>query len=274
MSITGHFLFLGTGGSMGIPVIGCSCPVCLSSSPYNKRLRPSGLLTIGKLRFLIDSGPDFRQQALSYHIDHIDGLILTHAHHDHTAGIDEMRIFSLRSHHPIPCLLSSETLADLVKRFYYIFDSEGEYAKVTAKFNLQVIDDGRGDLIFQGIPIRYFSYEQGGMRVNGFRFGSLAYVSDIRHYPETIFEDLKGVKTLILSALRYAPSHLHFCVDEAIDFARRTEAKETWLTHIAHEIDHEQTNAYLPPNIRLAYDGLQIEFTTDIMHMSEDGHPP
>lgn len=106
--------------------------------------------------------------------------------------------------------------------------------------------------------MRYFTYEQAGMAVNGYRIGNLAYVSDIRNYPQTIFEDLKGVTHLIVSALRFAPSPLHLSVDEAIDFGNRAGAKHTWLTHIAHEIDHAKAEEYLPPNFRIAYDGLEI----------------
>lgn len=252
-------LFLGTGGSMGIPVIGCKCPVCKSDSSYNKRLRPSALLIVDGKRILIDCGPDFKEQALRYEIDQLDGIIVTHAHHDHTAGFDELRIYSLRSHQAIPCLLSPDTLTDLKRRFYYIFDKNSSYTATTAKFQLQLLERERGEISFLGLNIRYFSYKQGGMLINGFRFGNLAYVSDIREYPETIFEDLKGIETLVISALRFSPTPLHFSVDEAIDFARRTGAKKTWLMHIAHELDHEKTNVYLPADIRLAYDGLVIQ---------------
>lgn len=257
-TMTPKLLFLGTGGSMGIPVIGCKCSVCQSDSPYNKRLRPSALLLVDDKRILIDCGPDFKEQALRYDLDRLDGIIVTHAHNDHTAGFDELRIYSLRSHQAIPCLLSADTLADLKRRFYYIFDETSPYKALTAKFQLQLLESQRAQVLFLGLRIDYFSYRQGGMLVNGFRFGNLAYVSDIREYPDTVFEDLKDVETLIISALRYSPTPLHFGVDEAVDFARRVGAKNTWLMHIAHELDHEKTNAYLPADIRVAYDGLLI----------------
>lgn len=243
---------------MGIPVIGCKCPVCTSDCSYNKRLRPSALVMINGKRILIDCGPDFKEQALRYDLDSLDGIIVTHAHHDHTAGFDELRIYSLRNHQPIPCLLSPETLGDLKRRFYYIFDENNPYSSLTAKFQIQLLEGARADILFLGVPISYFSYKQGGMLVNGFRFGDLAYVSDIRDYPETIFEDLKGVKTLVISALRYASTPLHFGVDESIEFSQRVGAQQTWLMHIAHDLDHDKTNAYLPANIRMAYDGLII----------------
>ncbi|MBA3815090.1 MAG: MBL fold metallo-hydrolase [Parachlamydiaceae bacterium] len=243
---------------MGIPVIGCKCPVCQSEISFNKRLRPSALLMIDGKRILIDCGPDFREQALRYGLDQLDGIIITHAHNDHTAGFDELRIYSLRTHQAIPCLLSPDTLADLKRRFYYIFDEDSPYAALTAKFQLQLLESERAEVLFAGLDVRYFTYQQGGMNVNGFRFGNLAYVSDIRDYPTTIFEDLKGVETLVISALRFSSTPLHFSIDEAVDFSRRVGAKQTWLMHIAHELDHEKANAYLPADIRLAYDGLEI----------------
>jgi phosphoribosyl 1,2-cyclic phosphate phosphodiesterase len=263
MIISGHFLLLGTGGSMGIPLIGCHCAVCLSSLPYNKRLRSSALCIIGGRNILIDCGPDFRQQALLHNINQLDAVIFTHSHNDHMAGVDDLKVYSFRNKKPLDCLLSKETYAELKKRFYYIFNENDPYAGLTPRFNLHYLEKDRGELVFQQLHIRYFSYEQMGMRVHGFRFGNLAYVSDIRIYPETIFEDLQGVETLVLSALRHAPTPMHFHVDEAVDFAVRVGAKKSWLMHVAHELDHEKTNAYLPENIQMAYDGLKLDFQAD-----------
>lgn len=260
MLTQGHFLFLGTGSSMGIPVIGCHCPVCRSESPCNQRLRPSGLLTIENKQILIDCGPDFRLQALRHHISKLDGLMLTHAHHDHIAGIDELRVMYMRTKTPLPCLLSEFTGADLQLRYAYIFKDPTEAMKITSRLDLQILKGERGETSFLGYNIGYFTYTQGGMPVNGFRLGNFAYVSDIRNYPETIFEDLAGVDILILSALRFDLSAFHFGIEEAIAFANRVGASHTWLTHIAHELEHEATNDYLPPNVRMAYDGLKLNF--------------
>ena len=265
MIASGHLLLLGTGGSMGVPLIGCSCLVCTSPSPYNKRLRPSALCVVGKKQFLIDCGPDFRQQALTYQIHHLDGVLFTHSHNDHTAGLDDLKVYTARSKKPLECLASRETFEELKRRFYYVFQQKPEYAGLTPRFNMHFLDNERGEAAFEGLRIGYFAYEQMGMRVNGFRFGDLAYVSDIRLYPDTIFEDLKGVKTLVLSALRFSPSAMHFNVDEAVDFAQRTGAERTWLMHIAHELEHEKTNAYLPQNIQMAYDGLKLDFQAHLI---------
>jgi phosphoribosyl 1,2-cyclic phosphate phosphodiesterase len=258
-----RLLFLGTGGSMGIPVIGCDCQVCQSTSKFNKRLRPSVLLSCEEKKILIDSGPDFRFQALKYGIKDLNGVIYTHAHHDHTAGLDELRILTFRSGKPLPCLLSQETLEDLKFRYYYIFDAAPDLRKLTANIQPCILNGTKGEAVFQGLQIQYNSYEQGGMAVNGFRFGDLAYLTDLRDFDDDIFSMLKNLKTLIISSLRFTPSYLHLSIDEAVEFAQRVNAEQTWFTHIAHELDHEKTNAYLPDNIRLAYDGLELEFDAD-----------
>lgn len=250
------FQFFGTGASMGVPVIGCTCSVCRSPDPHNKRLRPSGLLTIGGKKILLDVGTDYRLQALKHNVSAIDGVILTHAHHDHTAGIDELRVYCMRGDHPLPILLSKETFEEMKLRYAYIF-ADKKYL-LAPQMITQVIPTDRGETEFLGIKIGYTTFYQTGMKVLGFRFGDFGYISDIREYPETIFDDLKGVKKLVLSALRFTPTPMHFSVDEALAFSRRVGAEETWLTHISHDLDHEQTNAYLPENVRMAYDGLIV----------------
>lgn len=250
------FLFLGTGGSLGVPIVGCDCPICHSTSSYNNRLRSSALVKIDGKQLLIDAGPDFRQQALRYHIEMIDGLLLTHAHHDHIAGVDDLRPIYYRRKEPLPILLSEDTAQDIIRRYYYLMESEDPIKKI----HFHLLPALEGEIVFEEIAIGYMSYHQGHTRVNGFRFGDLAYVSDIRSYPESIFEQLRGIKTLIISALRFTPSQLHLSVDEAVAFAERSGASQTWLTHISHELDHDKTNSYLPGHIKMAYDGLEINF--------------
>lgn len=243
---------------MGVPVIGCRCSVCLSSSPKDRRLRSSGLLTIHRKKILFDCGPDFRQQALLAGIGDIDGVVITHAHYDHIAGVDELRAYSMKREAPIPCLLSQESADDLTTRFDYLFQKR-ETESFVAKMELQVLPAERGELFFEGVKFRYFTYKQAKMAVNGFRVENFAYVTDISTYPPTIYDELEGVDELVLSALRFTPSPLHFTVDQAVDFAHKVGAKRCWLTHIAHDLQHERTNAYLPPNVRMAYDGLEID---------------
>jgi phosphoribosyl 1,2-cyclic phosphate phosphodiesterase len=258
-----RLLFLGTGGSMGVPLIGCQCEVCTSLDSHNQRLRPSVLIKTDLQTIIVDSGPDFRAQALRANILNIDSAIFTHAHHDHTAGIDDLRIFTLRNECKMPCLLSQDTLRDLKRRFYYIFEEVVGKPKFTTNLAITLFPEVEGQVAFAGLNIRTFIYKQCGMNVNGLRFGNLAFITDLKEYDEEIFNFLKGVKILVLSALRFTPSFFHLTVDEAIDFAAKVGAEKVWLTHIGHELDHEKTNAYLPEHIRLSYDGLEIEFEAE-----------
>ena len=256
----GKFILLGTGASAGVPVIGCQCVVCTSSSPYNQRLRQLGLLYLNDKTILIDVGPDFRQQALRHKIHRLDGLMLTHTHFDHIAGIDELRVFYFRQKQALPSLLSQESYEDLQKRYYYLFRPIGEAPTLSAQLELHLLPESEGNIEFLGLAVCYFSYFQGDMKVTGYRIGEFAYVSDIREYEETIFHALKGVKQLVVGALREKPSRAHFSLDEAVDFARKVEAKMTYITHTNHEVDYEAANATLPSDVRLSFDGLEIEF--------------
>jgi phosphoribosyl 1,2-cyclic phosphate phosphodiesterase len=258
-----RLLFLGTGASLGIPVVGCQCPVCTSAEPRNKRLRSSVLVTVDGKQLLIDAGPDFRTQALQYDIRHLDGLIVTHEHNDHVAGLDDVRALYLTSKKPTPCLLSRETYDVLKYRYAYIFAREKAMqssAQLVSKFDITLLPAKEGIINFQGIDIGYVTYEQSGVMVNGFRFGDLAYISDIKKYEETIFDQLRGVKILVVSALRHEVSPLHFSVEDAITFARRVGAQQTWLMHIDHNIEYTSSNRTLPAGVQLAYDGLEIQF--------------
>lgn len=256
----GRFLFLGTGGSLGIPVIGCTCSVCTSASPFNQRGRSSALIQIGDKRLLIDAGPDFRVQALKHRINRLNGLILTHTHFDHIGGFDDLRVFYFLQKAPLPCLLSRETFQELQLRYHYLIDPQG----VSSLFRFRVLEEDFGTVEFEGVRLSYLSYFQAGMKVMGVRVGNLAYVSDIRDYSPQVFEALDGVEILILSALRHEPSHVHFSIEEAIAFSRKVKAKQTWLTHIAHELDYAETKTLLPSDVQMSYDGLEIPFNLEL----------
>ncbi len=252
-------MLLGTAASAGVPVIGCKCSVCLSSSLKNRRLRPSGLLQIGGKSILVDVGPDFREQALRFGIDSLDGLLLTHTHYDHIAGIDELRIYYLQSKKPLPCLLSKESFEDLKKRYDYLFRPIAQGPTISAQLSLQVLEQDEGMVHFLGLNIGYMSYFQGGMKVNGFRIGDFAYISDIRDYNPSIFSHLRGVRTLVLSALREEKSDLHLSLDEAVEFAQMVGSDKTYITHISHAMDHERANQRLPSFVQLGFDGLEMD---------------
>ncbi len=256
----GTFLIMGTGGSMGIPVVGCSCSVCTSSNDHNKRTRSGCLVRANGKTVLIDASADFRSQALKHRIQTIDAIIFTHAHQDHVGGIDDLRPLFFYHKGPISCFLSEETARDIETRFPYIFDGSPHKRTIVPKLDFHCFEGERGSLCIEGLPFKYVTFSQVGMKVNGFKIGDLAYISDIKEHPDSIFDDLKGTKTLIVSALRKEQNPIHFNIEEAIAFSRKVGAKQTWLTHIAHELEHEAINAELPTGIQLAYDGLELSF--------------
>jgi len=215
---------------------------------------------LGSSSWLIDVGPDFRQQAMKFGIHKIDGLLLTHTHYDHVAGIDDLRIFSVRQKKPIPCLLSSASHEALQVRYAYLFQ---QGVSMTAQIDCQVLEEERGEVDFLGHRVGYCHYSQGGMKVTGFRIGNFAYISDIHDYEPSVFDSLKGVKALVLSALRQAPTHLQLSVEEAVEFARKVGAEHTRLTHLSHFLEHEKVNAKLPKDVQLGYDGLTMEFEVE-----------
>jgi phosphoribosyl 1,2-cyclic phosphate phosphodiesterase len=256
--IDATLLLLGTGSSTGTPIIGCRCAVCTSQDPKNRRLRASALLQAGGKSVLIDAGPDLRQQALTYDIKRVDGLILTHSHFDHVGGLEELRAYNFMQDGPIPCLLSKESFSSVKKLFYYLFEPRGDRQNYTSQFVFAPLKHERGLAEFCSLPIRYFSYVHSGIKVLGIRIGDIAYVTDIKEYPETIFEDLEGISTLVVSALRFTKSDIQFSIDEAVDFAEKVRPKETYLMHMAHDIEYHHLQTLLPPFIKPAYDGLKL----------------
>lgn len=252
----GSFLFLGTGASMGVPMVGCECSVCLSSFPKNKRLRSSGLFTIAGKNILLDAGPDIRGQMLKYPVKELHGFLVTHTHFDHIAGIDDLRVFCFGGK-KLPTLLSKETFEEIKIRFHYLFE---ERKKGIAQLDPTLLDQDMGSSTFAGITIDHVTYKQSGMRVNGYKIGNLAYLTDIQEYDPAIIPFLQGTEILIVSALRKGFSPAHLTIEKALAFREQIGAKQTFFTHIAHELEHEKTNQELPEDVSLAYDGLEIDF--------------
>jgi len=260
----GRLTFLGTGTSMGVPTLGCRCAVCTSTDPRDKRLRPSVLVrwpdvsAAGGERFaVIDTGPDFREQALRVGLARLDAVFYTHAHADHILGLDDLRPLSFtvyREGGPIPLYASAET-AEVVERIYDYTFSPGATYPTRARVRLTPL---AGRITVHGVDFLRVPVMHGELQIAAFRFGRAAYLTDVSAIPEESFALLEGLDHLVLSALRHKPHPNHATVKQAVAWAERIGARHTWLTHIAHELGHEETNRTLPENIRLAYDGLEI----------------
>lgn len=249
--------FLGTGTSQGIPVIGSDHPVCQSSDPRDKRLRVSVLISWKNYNYVIDCGPDFRQQMLTQNLKKLDGILFTHEHADHTAGIDDIRPFFFRQG-DIPIYAHQRVIESLQKRFDYIFADENRYPGAPAvKVNLVREDEAFqiGDL--KAIPVEAFHNR---LPVLGFRIGDFAYLTDVKTIKDEEIDKIKGVKILSVNALRIEPHHSHFNLEEALDFVERVGPGKTYLSHISHYLGfHEEVEKTLPENVHLAYDNLQIQ---------------
>ena len=250
-------IFLGTGSSNGIPVITCKCDVCSSGNSKNKRLRSSISINYKNKRFQIDCGPDFRQQALKHSLDHIDLLLISHPHYDHVGGIDDMRAFCFLQD-SIPTVMSKETLEILRICKPYIFKDPSITPSFVAKFSPVLLENKNGFFEASDTKIGYFTYAHSNMKVNGYIIGNLAYITDIRDYDDSIFEILKEAQYLIISAPKMETTKVHLGLNDVFKFCEKLKLKKVWITHIAHELEHEDTASKLPENFAIAYDGLKI----------------
>jgi len=248
--------FLGTGTSQGIPVIGSNHSVCLSNDLKDKRLRVSVWIHDENNSIIIDCGPDFRQQMLTSKCQKIDAILYTHEHADHTAGMDDIRPFNFKQG-PIPIYAHDRVLKNLGKRFDYIFETENKYPGAPSIQSNEVINDepfSIGD--FQVIPINVM---HGNLQVFGYRIGDFAYLTDVKTVEPSEIEKIKGVKVLVVNALREEPHHSHFNLQEALDFVTLIQPEKAYFTHISHILGfHEEVQKKLPKNVFLAYDNLEI----------------
>ena len=247
--------FLGTGTSTGVPTLACRCPVCTSSDPRDKRTRPSVLLEFDGRAVVIDTAPDFRQQALREGMERLDAVLFTHTHADHVLGLDDVRVFYFRQRQPIPIYANSRSMDDIRRIFSYIFDQTYPYGGI-AKLDPHMID-GPFDLWGERLtPLPVF---HGNLPVLGFRFGKAAYVTDFSAIPDSTVPLIEGLDVLILDALRHKPHPTHSSLEQSLEWVERLKPRRAFFTHIAHELGHEVTNAVLPPHVRLAYDGLRLD---------------
>lgn len=252
---------LGTGTSTGVPVIGCTCRVCTSTDQRDRRLRCSAIIEVNGINILIDSGPDFRQQAIHYGLDQIDAVLYTHHHFDHVAGMDDLRPFLFDNRDPIPCFARPNSSHVLRKMYRYIF-SDGSYPGVPRL----TMNDTYGAFTLSGrydesqkVTILPLEVVHGDLEMYGYRINNFAYITDTNHIPESSIAELEGLDVLILDALRDDPHPMHFTIDQAVDTARRIGAQKTYFIHMTHTVKHEEVDARLPDGINLAYDGLVLE---------------
>lgn len=256
-----RLVFLGTGTSSGVPMIGCQCSVCTSTDPRNQRTRPSVLVELAQGKALIDTTPELRLQMLRERVKSVDAIVYTHAHADHLFGLDDARIFSKYLQGPIPVFCEEEVEEAIRKVFSYAF---GEHAARIGwggvpKIAFRRITPGAGFSLLgeTWLPLRL---EHGRFRVLGFRIGDLAYCTDVSRIPAESRALLEGLDTLILDALRLEPHPTHFSLDEALEEIAAIKPRRAYLTHLSHGLDHQKVESRLPEGVRLAYDGLAIAF--------------
>ncbi|MEB0262174.1 MULTISPECIES: MBL fold metallo-hydrolase [unclassified Mucilaginibacter] len=248
--------FLGTGTSQGVPVIACTCPVCLSTDKHDKRLRTSILIEGEGKVIAIDSGPDFRYQMLREKVMHLDAIVFTHEHKDHVAGMDDIRAFNYKQQMPMDIYADDRVQLALRREFPYIFDNKGYPGIPQVNLHTVTLEPFNvGDVHFTPIEVMHYK-----LPVKGYRIKDFTYITDAKTLSEVEKDKIRGSKILVINALQKEKHISHFTLDEAIAFARDIGAKQTYLTHISHRLGkHADVSIELPAGIYLAYDGLKLE---------------
>lgn len=250
-----RLVFLGTGTSQGVPMIGCNCNVCSSADPHDKRLRSSVYVEYEGLKIIVDAGPDFRQQMLREGISNIDAILLTHNHKDHTGGLDDVRAFNYIEKKPTEIYCEKYVEDSLRMEYSYAF-GENKYPGAP-EWKVNIINDKPFNIKgVEIIPIRGRHFR---LPVLGYRFGNIAYCTDMNHIEEEEFSKLEGLDHFIINCVRKGRHISHFSLEEAVKVAEKVGARQTWLTHLSHQLPrHEILAAELPDTINLAHDGLVI----------------
>ncbi len=259
--LQGQMILLGTGTSVGVPAVGCACEVCTGGEPRNQRTRASALLGLPEGNLLIDTSPDLRSQLLREGIGIVHGVLYTHEHADHVFGLDDLRLMQFQLKGPVPLYCELTVERRIRQSFDYAFPPmAGDAQSLVPRLEFQRIGLEPFELLGASIvPLRL--YHGPRLEVLGFRFGNVAYCTDTNRIPPETEALLQGLDVLILDALRHSPSATHFTLDDAVAMAKKLGARQTYFTHMAHDLDHHETNARLPEGMQLAYDGLRVPLT-------------
>jgi phosphoribosyl 1,2-cyclic phosphate phosphodiesterase len=250
------FTFLGTGTSVGVPMLGCECRVCTSDNPRNHRYRCAALLRVPGGNILIDTPPELRLQLLRERVKLVHAVVYTHYHADHLFGLDDVRLFPLHLGHAVPVWCSEEVEGVIRTAFRYAFEPATDM--MVPQLALRRIDGGPFEVL--GETITPVPLEHARFAVYGFRVGDLAYCTDVSRIPEASWPLLEGLDVLVIDALRHKPHPAHFSVGQALDVIERLKPRQAYLTHMTHELDYDDFGPTLPPNVAMAYDGLTIAF--------------
>jgi phosphoribosyl 1,2-cyclic phosphate phosphodiesterase len=246
---------LGTGTSMGVPMVACDCPVCTSTDPRDQRSRTGVSVRHGEQGFLIDTGPELRLQLVREKVNFIDGVIYTHGHADHVMGMDDLRMFCFRQRDPVPLYCEEPVERILRSAFGYAFSTEHSLHS-RPRLEFQRIDERPFQI--SGLTVRPIRLIHGTLPVLGFRIGDVAFCTDVSAIPDSSWPLLQNLGVLILGAIRDEPHPTHFTVAEALEVVQRCRPRQAYLTHISHALPHAETNARLPDGVALAYDGLRV----------------
>ncbi len=248
---------LGTGTSTGVPMIGCGCEVCLSKDPHDKRLRVSAMIESGDTRLIIDTSADFRQQMLAHHVKQISAILYTHHHYDHIAGFDDLRAF-LFLYRKAPKCFALQSTYDFIRRtFAYAFGDAIQSGGGLPEADFEIVRDTK--FTVEGLDVTPIPLMHGLLPILGYRVGSFAYLTDCNAIPDASLALLQGLDVVVLDGLRYQPHSTHLSIHEAIEYAHRIGAKQTYLTHMNHDVLHSRASKELPAGIALGFDGLSFE---------------